>query len=37
MLKPVRRIIAAHNENGKSYIQEDGDAPNITNTGGVEG
>ena len=37
MLKPVRRIIDAHNENGKSYIQEDGDAPNITNTGGVEG
>ena len=37
MLKPVRRIIAAHNENGESYIQEDGAAPNITNTGGIEG
>lgn len=37
MLNPVRRIIAAHNENGESYIQEDGPAPNVTNTGGVEG
>lgn len=37
MLKPVRRIIAAHNENGESYIQEDGAAPNVTNTGGIEG
>jgi hypothetical protein len=37
MLKPVRRIIAAHNENGESYIQEDGAAPNITSTGGIEG
>ena len=37
MLKPVRRIIAAHNQNGESYIQDVGDAPNITNTGGIEG
>jgi hypothetical protein len=37
MLKPVRRIIAGHNENGESYIQEDRAAPNVTNTGGIEG
>ncbi len=37
MAKPVRRIIAAHNENGESYIQEDGDAPNVTNIAGIEG
>ena len=37
MLKPVRRIVTAHNEDGKSYIHEDGAAPNITNTGGIEG
>ena len=37
MLKPVRRIVTAHNEDGKSYIHQDGAAPNITNTGGIEG
>jgi hypothetical protein len=37
MLKPVRRIIAGHNEKGESYIQEDRAAPNVTNTGGIEG
>ena len=37
MVRTVRRIIAAHNENGESYIQEDGGAPNVTNTGGIEG
>ena len=37
MPKPVRRIIAAHNENGESYIQEDGIAPNVTNIAGIEG
>ncbi len=37
MARAVRRIIAAHNENGESYIQEDGGAPNVTNTGGIEG
>lgn len=34
---PVRRIIAAHNENGESYIQEDDAAPNVTNIAGIEG
>ncbi|MCZ6592084.1 MAG: hypothetical protein O7B98_13210 [Alphaproteobacteria bacterium] len=37
MARAVRRIIAAHNENGESYIQEDSGAPNVTNTGGIEG
>ncbi len=37
MSKPVRRIIAGHNENGQSYIQEDQAAPNVTNTGGIDG
>ena len=37
MLKPVRRLIAAHNAEGQSYIQEDRDAPNVTNTGGIDG
>ncbi|MCH2550307.1 MAG: cupin domain-containing protein [Alphaproteobacteria bacterium] len=37
MLKPVRRLIAAHNSEGQSYIQEDKDAPNTTNTGGIDG
>jgi hypothetical protein len=37
MLKPVRRIVTAHNEDGKSYIHQDGPAPNVTNTGGIDG
>ena len=37
MLKPVRRIVTAHNEEGQSYIHEDRLAPNVTNTGGIEG
>ena len=37
MLKPVRRLIAAHNAEGQSYIQEDKDSPNTTNTGGIDG
>lgn len=37
MAKSVRRIIASHNENGESYIQEDRAAPNVTVTGGIEG
>jgi len=37
MTKPARRIVTAHNDEGKSYIHIDGPATNTTNTGGIDG